>query len=73
MLRRLLLIAVPAAIVLLLTLTSPVLAHHGNAAWSTSQITLKGTVVNYVWRNPHVLLIWKIGRASCRERVLRLV
>lgn len=58
MLRRLLLIAVPAAIVLLLTLTSPVLAHHGNAAWSTTQITLKGTVVNYVWRNPHVLLIW---------------
>lgn len=58
MLRRLFLIAVPAAIVLLLTLSSPVLAHHGNAAWSTSQITLKGTVVSYVWRNPHVLLIW---------------
>jgi Family of unknown function (DUF6152) len=58
MLRRLLLIAGPAAIVLLLTLSSPVLAHHGNAAWSTSQITMKGTVVSYVWRNPHVLLIW---------------
>jgi hypothetical protein len=39
-------------------LTAPVLAHHGNAAWSTSEVTLKGTVVDYVWRNPHVLLVW---------------
>jgi hypothetical protein len=60
MLRRILLIAVPAAILLLLTLTSTVLAHHGNAAWSTSEITLKGTVVDYVWRNPHVLLLWSV-------------
>jgi len=37
---------------------SPVLAHHGNAAWSTTEVTLKGTVVDFVWRNPHVLLIW---------------
>jgi hypothetical protein len=33
-------------------------AHHGSAVWGTTQITLKGTVVDYVWRNPHVLLIW---------------
>jgi hypothetical protein len=39
-------------------LASPVLAHHGNAAWSPNEITLKGTVVDYIWRNPHVLLVW---------------
>jgi Family of unknown function (DUF6152) len=33
-------------------------AHHGSAVWGTTQITLKGTVVDYIWRNPHVLLTW---------------
>ncbi|HLH06151.1 MAG TPA: DUF6152 family protein [Terriglobales bacterium] len=37
---------------------SPILAHHGNAAWTTNEVTLKGTVVDFVWRNPHVLLVW---------------
>lgn len=56
--RGVLLVAVLAAAVFFSTLTSPALAHHGNAAWSTSEITLKGTLVDYVWRNPHVLLVW---------------
>jgi hypothetical protein len=51
-------VAVLAVAVLLPTLFPPVLAHHGNAAWSTNEVTLKGTVVDYVWRNPHVLLVW---------------
>ena len=58
MLRAMLRVAVLAAVILLPMLTSPVLAHHGNAAWSTTEVTLKGTVVDYVWRNPHVLLVW---------------
>ena len=41
-----------------LSVTFPVLAHHGNAAWATTEVTLKGTVVDFVWRNPHVLLVW---------------
>ena len=58
MLRAMLLIAVLAAVVLFPMLASPVLAHHGNAAWATTEITIKGTVVDYLWRNPHVLLTW---------------
>lgn len=58
MLRRMLLVAVLAAAVFFSMLTSRVLAHHGNAAWSTTEITLKGILVDYVWRNPHVLLVW---------------
>ena len=58
MLRAMVLVSVVAAIVLLPTLSPPVLAHHGNAAWSTNEVTLKGTVVDYLWRNPHVLLSW---------------
>ena len=58
MLRAMLMVAVLAAIVLSAMVTSPVLAHHGNAAWSTNEVTLKGTLVDFVWRNPHVLLVW---------------
>src|SRR5260370_37180554 len=58
MLRLMLMVAVLATIVLFPVLTSPILAHHGNAAWSATEITLKGTVVDYLWRNPHVLLTW---------------
>ena len=48
-------VAVLAALVLFPILASPVLAHHGNAAWSSTEVTLKGTIVDYQWRNPHVL------------------
>lgn len=51
-------IAALTALVLFPALTSPVLAHHGNSAWSVTEVTLKGTVVDYQWRNPHVLLVW---------------
>ena len=56
--RTMLIVAALAAFVALPMVTSPVLAHHGNAAWATTEVTLKGTVVDFVWRNPHVLLVW---------------
>jgi hypothetical protein len=56
--RALLMIPVLAGVIVFTISTSPVLAHHGNAAWSTTEVTLKGTVVDFVWRNPHVLLVW---------------
>jgi len=35
----------------------PVFAHHGNAAFVTAtQITLKGTVTEWFWANPHSFL-----------------
>src|SRR5580700_5313819 len=56
--RAMLIVGVLAALILLPMLASPVLAHHGNAAWSSTEVTLKGTIVDYQWRNPHVLLLW---------------
>lgn len=56
--RTMLIVAALTAFVALPMVTSPVLAHHGNAAWATTEVTLKGTVVDFVWRNPHVLLVW---------------
>jgi uncharacterized protein DUF6152 len=67
MLRGMLKVAVLASAVLLTALTSPLLAHHGNAAWSASEITVKGTLVDYVWRNPHVLLVWTTKDVSGKD------
>ena len=35
----------------------PLLAHHGNASYDTAKtVTVKGTVTEYIWANPHVFL-----------------
>jgi hypothetical protein len=34
----------------------PLLAHHGNASFDEKVITLKGTVTEWVWSNPHCFL-----------------
>ena len=40
-----------------LAVSVPLSAHHGNAAYDTSKtITVKGTVTEYVWSNPHVFV-----------------
>ena len=41
----------------LLTVSVPLFAHHGNAAFDTTkQITLKATVTEWFWANPHCFL-----------------
>jgi hypothetical protein len=61
--RRTLLIA-GLAVVAGLSISNSARAHHGSAVWGQTQVTLKGTVVSYVWSNPHVLLIWNTTDAS---------
>ncbi len=61
--RRTLLIA-GLAVLAGLSISNSARAHHGSAVWGQTQITLKGTVVSYVWSNPHVLLIWNTTDAS---------
>jgi Family of unknown function (DUF6152) len=35
----------------------PLFAHHGNAAYDTARtVTVKGTVTDYIWSNPHVFV-----------------
>ena len=44
-------------IVFLLAATLPVFAHHGNASYDTEKtVTVKGTVTEYIWANPHVFV-----------------
>lgn len=41
----------------LFTVSVPVLAHHGGAAYDTEKrLTVKATVVEWVWSNPHCFL-----------------
>jgi len=48
--------ALTAAIIVMLASTTLV-AHHGNASFDTSkQVTLKGTVTEWIWANPHCFL-----------------
>jgi Family of unknown function (DUF6152) len=50
-------IAVALAGAALLSGSAPVLAHHGAATFDTEgEITLKGTVTEWVWSNPHSIL-----------------
>lgn len=40
-----------------LLLSAPLAAHHGSASFDTEkEITLKGTVVEWLWANPHCFL-----------------
>jgi diphthamide biosynthesis methyltransferase len=49
--------AILAAAVGLLTIVSPIFAHHGTAAYDTTQqTTVKGTVTDFQFVNPHTLI-----------------
>ena len=43
-------------LVALVSLSIPLLAHHGNAQYIDKKLTLKGTVTEWRWTNPHVFL-----------------
>lgn len=39
----------------------PLFAHHGDAAYEMGKsVTLKGTVTQYVWANPHCVLLFDV-------------
>ena len=40
-------------------------AHHSVAGYDTGkEITLKGTVKEFVWRNPHVFVVWAVKESN---------
>src|SRR5262249_13989228 len=40
----------------LLAISSPLFAHHGNATYGNTPVTIKGTVTKWLWTNPHSFL-----------------
>ena len=49
--------AISFLMVFVLAASLPLLAHHGNASYDTEKtVTVKGTVTDYIWANPHVFV-----------------
>ncbi|HZP31988.1 MAG TPA: DUF6152 family protein [Candidatus Acidoferrales bacterium] len=49
--------ALSVVVLFIVAASLPVLAHHGNASYDTEKtVTVKGTVSEYIWANPHVFL-----------------
>lgn len=50
-----------AILVALLIFSVPSFAHHGNAAYDLGKpVTLKGTVTEFAWSNPHVQIYFDV-------------
>jgi hypothetical protein len=49
-------ILVFASLVLYMLLIPPAFAHHGNAAYDSRTVTVKGVVTEWRWTNPHSFL-----------------
>jgi hypothetical protein len=48
-----------------LGVATPVLTHHGSAAYDTERtVTLSGTVTEFRFVNPHVLIFWEVKDAA---------
>jgi hypothetical protein len=51
------LLGMPAGIAVLLLVAAPVFAHHGTSAYDTTKLTtVKGTVTDFQFNNPHVMI-----------------
>lgn len=53
------------AALFLLSASAPIFAHHGNAAYDdTKEVTLKGTVTEFEWANPHAQIYFDVKDAK---------
>jgi hypothetical protein len=52
------------AAAVLLAHSIPLFAHHGNASFDDKVITLKGTVTEWIWSNPHCFLKFDVKDES---------
>jgi hypothetical protein len=48
-----------ALVVVLSAVSGVVFAHHSRAHYGQEEMTTKGVVVEYKWRNPHVFVVWE--------------
>ena|SRR5438046_3386165 len=54
-------LAVAVFVCLFTMLGGLVSAHHSTAGYDkTKTVALKGTVAEWIWRNPHVIMVWDV-------------
>jgi hypothetical protein len=58
--RRMLMIGLLVVVALFPMLNRRVQAHHSQAIYSSNEVTLKGTVAEYDWGNPHVTVAFDV-------------
>ena len=49
-------------------ISAPAFAHHGAAAYETKLTTLKGTVTEFQFVNPHAQILFEVSDASGKNR-----
>ena len=56
------------ALILIGMFASLAAAHHSIAGFDNKkEVTMRGTVVEFRWRNPHILILWMAKDASGKE------
>lgn len=61
---------VPAAIVLTLAAATPLAAHHSWPVNTGHLVTVKGTVIEFAWANPHPMITLEVQTGAVREKWL---
>jgi hypothetical protein len=62
-----------ALIVALLFVSPPLLAHHGGASFdNTREVTVKGSVTEWLWANPHCFLKVEVKDENGAARIWNL-
>lgn len=55
----------PALVIVLLTICAPIFAHHGASSYDTKKLTtLKGTVTDFQFMNPHTEILFDVTGAD---------
>ena len=57
---RWILVLVAFAVLIVSSLGGAIQAHHSRAAYATEEIVLEGVVTQFVWRNPHIFLMFDV-------------
>jgi hypothetical protein len=62
-------LAIGTAVGIALCVSGPVAAHHGGAAFDqTKTVTFEGTVTEFRWSNPHVLIYFDVTKDGKTEQ-----
>lgn len=57
-----------ALIVVVTMFSAGLSAHHSRAHYAKEEKTSKGTVLEYKWRNPHVVVVWEVKEDDGKVR-----
>ena len=68
---RVLAIAVLGLVAVFAIPSGVALAHHSNAEYGDKMVTMKGTVKEYRWRNPHVTVVWDVKETDGKTTTWR--